>query len=93
MDPEIKVITFSAEAIKGLVAVCDAAKAEVVAQGYRSSDMARALEALCGEFWYEQYVTPARPTCGYVLSVEMDDGPLEQRCILGPHGSEREHHF
>lgn len=36
-----------------LWAVVDAAKAEVRAQGYRSSDMARALKALEGEFWFE----------------------------------------
>ena len=74
-------------------AVCDAAKAEVVAAGYRSSDMARALETLFGEFWYEEYFVPEHPPCSYAFTVEMDDGPLERRCRLPPHGSEREHDF
>ena len=67
--------------------VIEAAKAEVLAQGYRSSDMARALEAYSGEFWFETHV-PKRsplPRCGYSVTVEMDDGPLDQVCALGPH--------
>ena len=70
--------------------VCEAAQAEVVAQGYRSSDMARALKAFYGEFWYEEYGR-APSVCGFSVVTEMDDGPLVQRCMLAPHGAERSH--
>jgi hypothetical protein len=36
-----------------LRAVAEAARAEVLARGYRSTDMAKAMKALWGEFWFE----------------------------------------
>ncbi len=73
--------------------VAAAAKAEVAANGYRSSDMARALKALDGEYWYEEYVQPSRPFCCHRITVEMDDGPLIQECRRMPHGPDKEHSY
>lgn len=42
-------------------AVIEAAVNECLAEGYRSSDMGRALTALLGEFWMETYVEPSEP--------------------------------
>ena len=84
-------LTWLRERLDAAQKVCEAAKAEVAAQGYRSSDMARALKALYGEFWYEEYVEPMPPVCGYSVVVEMDDGPLELWCIRGQHAPEQSH--
>lgn len=75
------------------VAAC--AKAEVLAQGYRSTDMANALKGLYGEFWFETEVGEdlAVPRCAWAVTTEMDDGPLVQRCTRRPHGPEVEHWF
>jgi hypothetical protein len=73
--------------------VVDAAKAEVAAQGYRSSDMARALKTHCGEFWFETYNAPGAPRCEWTVVTQMDDGPLPQRCALPPHGRETAHRY
>jgi hypothetical protein len=45
-----------------LTAVAEAARAEVLAQGYRSTDMAKALKALYGEWWFEDYVSTDKET-------------------------------
>ena len=77
-------------------AAVEAAKAEVRANGYRSSDMARALESLCGEFWFETDTTPEvglLTICGYAITTEMDDGPLTQLCQRPPHGVSVEHYY
>ena len=39
--------------------VVEAARAEVLAQGYRSTEMWKAMTALWGEYWFETYVDPA----------------------------------
>lgn len=56
------------------------AMAEVLAKGYRSTDMANALKALAGEFWFEEYVEPN--LCRATFTEQMDDGPLGFRCRL-----------
>lgn len=90
VDPATKVY------VERLQSVAEAARAEVLAVGYRSSDMARALQDLYGEFWFETYVPPdppRPPTCGYAVTNEMDDGPLTQHCTLPPHGADIEHRY
>lgn len=74
-------------------AVIEAAKAEVAAQSYRSSDVARALKASEGEYWFEEYERPGPAICGYQVTSEMDDGPLLSTCTKPPHGSDVGHHF
>ena len=71
--------------------VVGAARAEVLAQGYRSTDMAKALKALLGEFWFETGVEPEPARCEWSVTTEMDDGPLTQRCVLSPHGRDTGH--
>jgi hypothetical protein len=73
-------------------AVVAAAKAEVRAQGYRSTDMARALEAHSGAYWYETEVPDTPDVCGFAVTTEMDDGPLIQRCVK-PCLHEGDHRF
>ena len=79
------------ERVEKLEAVAEAARAEVLAQGYRSTDMATAMKALWGEWWFETYVPPDPPRCDWSYITEMDDGPLIQRCQLAPHGADVEH--
>ena len=71
--------------------VVKAAQNEVLAQGYHSSDMARALEALCGEFWFEVTMPSKASRCKYSVTTELDDGPWTQQCIHSPHNSSIEH--
>ena len=52
--------------IRKLEAIAEAAKAEVLAQGYRSTDMATALKAVYGEFWFETYLPPDGHHAGIV---------------------------
>ena len=81
--------------IMDLMAIAEAARAEVLAHGYRSSDMATAMKTLWGEFWLETYLPPEDPLsrCTWTVTSDMDDGPLTQRCTRRQHGPEVSHWY